>query len=191
MSKNFMQPIFIKNDKIIIKKKNKIIYITLNNITCSLCLHDDIDFFVEEQENKIKKAYFKYTKINTKNKIRKSLLGTFRTLFLNYIIGLTKPFKKKITLSGLGYKVEIIDKQYNKLKFYLGKSHVDIITIDNNVQFNLVNNSSIELFSHDKFKLGKEVNKICKLRKYNCFTGYGILDDDKIYIRKKVRKSSV
>lgn len=130
--------------------------------------------------------FLRFKLINEKSKNLKSKLGTYRTIIKNYFLGIKKPFMKILFLKGLGFKLE--EKSQNVLCFYLNKSHSDIISVPTDIKYEVINEITLKLFCYDKSKLGFLSSKICRLRKYNVYTGFGILDSSKIYKRKKVRK---
>nr|YP_009541814.1 ribosomal protein L6 [Neogoniolithon spectabile]AYR06023.1 ribosomal protein L6 [Neogoniolithon spectabile] len=119
------------------------------------------------------------------DKYSKQLHGLCRTIVNNMIIGVTKGFKKKLTINGVGYRAQIIDT--NELVLNLGYSHpihikppgdINIKVIDNNI---IVNGISKE-------KVGQIAAKIRSMRPPEPYKGKGIKYENEI-IRKKVGKA--
>jgi ribosomal protein L6P/L9E len=182
MSKNFSRDLKLKKNIFNLNKEKNYLKFTKDNIVVKIDIPNNISFNLIDNEENFYTIKFSLLKTN---KYYKSILGTYRTIIKNYALGLEKPFVKTLSVNGLGYKIEMKE---DSLHFFLNKSHKDIVNIPKIITCVQVNELVIKLSSYDKQKLGFFVAYLCNLRKYNPYTGYGVLDSDKSYFRKKVRK---
>lgn len=93
--------------------------------------------------------------------------------------------KKKLDLVGLGYKV-IRSKFY--LKFKLGYSHIIRVMIPKEIKRFSGNKKKICMESVDKIKLGNFLQKIFRLRSYDCYKGKGLSFSNKTKKLKQFKK---
>lgn len=100
----------------------------------------------------------------------KALHGLTRSLLNNAIVGVQKPWEKKLEVIGTGYRVKLQGKD---LVFELGFSHpvkfVHVEGIKFDVQTNIVTISGV-----DKQFVGEMANKIKSVRKPDPYKGKGI-----------------
>ena len=115
----------------------------------------------------------------------KALCGTQFRLVLNAVSGVKTKFVKKIKLNGVGYKVEQKDK--DTLQFKIGYSHLVDVTIRTNVEVKVESPTTLTLLSSDKREVGFLARQLSELKKYNVYTGCGLLIDGKSYRRKATK----
>lgn len=120
----------------------------------------------------------------TMSKKEHAMLGTSIRSIENCINGLKKPFTKSLTLAGVGYKVILKD---NLLTLKIGYSHDVLVPVPSYIQIS-VKDVTINLSCYDKCLLGNFAAELCGKRKYNVYSGYGIIDSAKIYRKKEMKK---
>ncbi|MGX6961019.1 MAG: 50S ribosomal protein L6 [Candidatus Karelsulcia muelleri] len=183
MSRIGKRTIIIPN-KIFIKIKKNVIYVTGPLGTLSIKIIGDLKIEIEEKKITI-------TRIEN-NKYNKSLHGLYRMLINNMIIGVLYGFKKELELKGVGYKVAL-DNENKFLEFNLGYSHNIVMNFPKDLKVEITNeknqNPRILLMSYDKQLLGIFAAKIRSLRKPDPYKGKGIRYINE-YIIKKAGKTT-
>lgn len=96
-----------------------------------------------------------------------------------------RPYKKKIILNGLGFKVEVVN---NTLVFNLGYSSKKSIIIPLYISSIKIIKNVLLLESFDKTLLGNFANEICKLRTPNVYKLKGLLLEGFRISKKEVKK---
>lgn len=118
-----------------------------------------------------------------------AIWGTFLRQIENTIIGVSKGFSRTIELVGIGYKVSI---EKDELILKVGYSHQTGIKIPQEIKVTLEGATKFTLTTFNKELLGNFVTKVCNIRKYNIYTGSGIIDLHKkslgLYIIKERKK---
>ncbi|WP_185868337.1 50S ribosomal protein L6 [Blattabacterium cuenoti] len=121
------------------------------------------------------------------DKISKSLHGLYNVLIYNMIFGVSKGFKKKLELVGIGYRVHC--DQNNILLMHLGFSHSVMIKLPKKVKisidFSKEKNPIIIMSSCDKQLLGIIAHKIRSLRPPEPYKGKGIR-----YVGEQIRRKT-
>jgi large subunit ribosomal protein L6 len=122
-------------------------------------------------------------KVNLKNEARnlRSLHGLYRTLINNMIIGVSEQFQITLILKGVGYRAVV---QGNEIVLSLGYSHPVKINIPDDISIEVIQNTTINLKSCDKEKLGLFASNIRAWRRPEPYKGKGILYKDEQIIRK-------
>ena len=122
-------------------------------------------------------------KVNLKNEARnlRSLHGLYRTLINNMIIGVSEQFQITLILKGVGYRAAVQGKE---IVLNLGYSHPVKINIPDDISIEVVQNTTINLKSCDKEKLGLFASNIRAWRRPEPYKGKGILYKDEQIIRK-------
>jgi len=122
-------------------------------------------------------------KVSLNNEARnlRSLHGLYRTLINNMIIGVSEQFQLTLVLKGVGYRASVQGKQ---IVLSLGYSHPVQIDIPENISVEVVQNTTINLKSCDKEKLGLFASNIRAWRRPEPYKGKGILYKDEQIIRK-------
>lgn len=111
----------------------------------------------------------------------RSLHGLYRTLINNMIIGVSEQFQLTLILKGVGYRAVVQD---NTIILNLGYSHPVKIDIPENISVEISQNTTINLKSCDKEKLGLFASNIRAWRKPEPYKGKGIIYKDEQIIRK-------
>jgi large subunit ribosomal protein L6 len=129
-----------------------------------------------QQENSI-------LKISLKNETKdlRSLHGLYRTLINNMVIGVSEQFQLTLVLKGVGYRAAV---QGNEITLSLGYSHPVKIDIPTTISVEVVQNTTINLKSCDKEKLGLFASNIRAWRRPEPYKGKGILYKNEQIIRK-------
>ena len=122
-------------------------------------------------------------KVSLKDEVRnlRSLHGLYRTLINNMVIGVSEQFQLTLILKGVGYRASV---QGNEIVLNLGYSHPVKIMIPDNISVEVVQNTTINLNSCDKEKLGLFASNIRAWRRPEPYKGKGILYKDEQIIRK-------
>lgn len=114
------------------------------------------------------------------------LCGTINRLINNAVMGVKKPYEVELRLVGIGYKCIMAG---NKLTFNVGCSHAIDIQIPDNIEVQVKTPVQLLLKSINKQSIGDFKSKLTKgVRKYNPYSGKGILVKDVIYPRKETKK---
>lgn len=106
---------------------------------------------------------------DTKNS--KSLHGTIRTLIDNAIIGVEKPWEKRLEVVGTGFNVKL---QGPDLVFKIGYSHPVVFKKVEGITLKVDGNTKVIVNGVDKQLVGEIAQKIKKLRKPDAYKGKGI-----------------
>jgi len=122
-------------------------------------------------------------KVSLKNDARnlRSLHGLYRTLINNMIIGVSEQFQLTLILKGVGYRAVVQGKE---ITLNLGYSHPVKIEIPEDINVEVVQNTTINLKSCNKQKLGLFASNIRAWRRPEPYKGKGILYKDEQIIRK-------
>lgn len=150
-------PTFIKcfvnpSDKVLILKKQKNVFIT--KYFCKIFLRNNNILFHS--------IYSKKKFIKLLNSIRE------------FIYSKKNLYYKKIILTGVGYRFNLIKNTINILKLNLGYSHPIYIKIPDEISIFYINPTIIYLSSFDYLKLNNISNYIKKFRVPEPYKGKGI-----------------
>lgn len=108
--------------------------------------------------------------------------GLYRTLINNMVEGLTKGFKKSVTVNGVGYKVT---KQGNKVVMNIGYSHPVEVVEENGVTLNVTSATEIVVEGINKEAVGAMAAKIRAIKPVEPYHGYGIrYTDEKVSLKE-------
>lgn len=106
---------------------------------------------------------------DTKNS--KSLHGTIRTLIDNAVVGVEKPWEKRLEVVGTGFNVKM---QGQDLVFKIGYSHPVVFKKVEGITLAVDGNTKVIVRGVDKQLVGETAQKIKKLRKPDAYKGKGI-----------------
>ncbi len=122
-------------------------------------------------------------KVSVKNQARnlRSIHGLYRTLINNMVIGVSEQFQLTLILKGVGYRAAIQGKE---IVLSLGYSHPVKINIPETISVEVVQNTTINLKSCDKEKLGLFASNIRAWRRPEPYKGKGILYKNEQILRK-------
>lgn len=119
-----------------------------------------------------------------KNKLYSTKLG-FKESMPKKNFQTVRFYKKRIILSGLGFKVEAVG---NLLHFSLGFSSVKTIVLPEYISNVKITKTNLILESFDKILLGNFASEICKLRELNVYKLKGLFLDGLQINKKEVKK---
>jgi len=150
----------------------------------SIIIPKNFELIFNEDQTKIfcKPLFSKNIKLS---KEQKSLWGTFRQEFYKIILGSHKKFTETLKLVGIGYKAEIIDKNY--LTLSLGFSHKVNIKIPKNITINCPKKDKILIQGHNYKQIRQYIADIQKYKLPEPYKGKGIIKPGQ-YIRRKIGK---
>jgi large subunit ribosomal protein L6 len=122
-------------------------------------------------------------KVSLKNEPRnlRSLHGLYRTLINNMIIGVSEQFQITLILKGVGYRAAVQGKE---IILNLGYSHPVKINIPDEISIEVIQNTTLNLKSCDKEKLGLFASNIRAWRRPEPYKGKGILYKNEQILRK-------
>ena len=122
-------------------------------------------------------------KVSVENNDRnnRSLHGLYRTLINNMVIGVSEQFQLTLVLKGVGYRAAVQGKE---IVLNLGYSHPVNMTIPEDISVEVVQNTTINLKSCDKEKLGLFASNIRAWRRPEPYKGKGILYKGEQILRK-------
>src|ERR1700736_1881113 len=115
----------------------------------------------------------------------RSAHGLTRTLVANMIDGVTKGFRKSLTLQGVGYRV---NKAGEVLNFSLGYSHPVTYTAPDGIAFTVEGTNTVHVDGIDKQRVGQVAAEIRNLRPPEPYKGKGIRYAGEV-VRKKLGKA--
>ena len=118
-------------------------------------------------------------------KENRALHGLTRTLLANMVEGVTKGFAKKLEIVGVGYRAE---KQGKKLVLSLGYSHPVFFEENDDIKFDLPNNTTIVVSGINKQIVGQVAAQIRAKRPPEPYLGKGIKYTGE-HIRRKAGKA--
>ncbi len=115
----------------------------------------------------------------------RSAHGLTRTLISNMIEGVTKGFRKSLTLQGVGYRV---NKTGETLNFSLGYSHPVTYAPPEGISFTVEGTTTVHVDGIDKQRVGQVAAEIRDLRPPEPYKGKGIRYTGEV-VRKKLGKA--
>lgn len=127
-----------------------------------------------------------FISVGKKDKASNAIWGLTRSLIFNMIKGVNKPFSKKLTLVGPGYKAMLHDRY---LILHLGYSHEIIFTYPRSVKIKCLTENVLEVLGCDKQIVSQIAAEIRSLRSPDVYKGRGIRYDDEIIVTKKGKES--
>ncbi|MDO8523919.1 MAG: 50S ribosomal protein L6 [bacterium] len=122
------------------------------------------------------------TPANT-SKLARSLWGTTAAHIKNMIAGVNKKYEKKLSLEGIGYRVEL---QGKSLKFIVGFSHPVVLAIPAGIDV-AVDKNLMMVSGIDKDVVGQFAANIRAVKKPEPYKGKGIRYEGE-YVRRKQGK---
>lgn len=145
----------------------------------------DPDFTIEEKDGHI------LVKRPTEQKRHKALHGLYRSLIFNMVEGVTKGYKKRLELVGVGYKAA---EQNNVLELSLGYSHSIFLAVPQEIKISAETvkgqNPAVIVEGFDKQLVGQVAAKIKSLRPVEPYKGKGIRFTGESIRRKAGKQAS-
>ena len=113
--------------------------------------------------------------------------GLYRALVANMVTGVSTGFTKSITISGVGYKVQV---QGNKIVLNIGFSHPVNMEIPQGLTVTCPSATEILVAGISKEQVGQFAADIKALKKVEPYHGYGIYYTNEKIRRKEIKKTS-
>lgn len=118
--------------------------------------------------------------------LHRSLHGLTRTLLNNMVEGVTKGFKKHLTISGVGYRAEPKEKA---IVFQLGYSHPIVFFPPEGVTIDIEKGTRLTVSGIDKQLVGQVAAKVRSFRPPEPYKEKGIKYENE-YVRRKAGKAA-
>lgn len=115
----------------------------------------------------------------------KAIFGLTRSLINNMVKGVSIGFQKKLELSGVGYRAQVVG---GNLSLSVGFSHPVLIAAPQNIQFSLLDNTII-ISGIDKMLVGNVAASVRAVRVPEPYKGKGIKYEGE-RIRRKAGKAA-
>lgn len=113
--------------------------------------------------------------------------GLYRALVANMVTGVSAGFTKSITISGVGYKVQV---QGNKVVLNIGFSHPVTMEVPQGLTVTCPTATEILVAGISKEQVGQFAADIKALKKVEPYHGYGIYYTNEHVRRKEIKKTS-
>jgi len=124
------------------------------------------------------------------DKKTKSLHGLYRSLIANAVLGVEKPWQKKLEVVGTGFNVKL---QGEDIALKLGFSHPVVFKKQRGVKYSVEGNNKIIISGADKQFVGQVASQIKKIKKPDAYKGKGIRNEgEKLKLKpgKKVKTTT-
>lgn len=105
------------------------------------------------------------------DKKTKALQGLIRSLINNGVLGVNQLWRKRLQVTGTGYRVKL---QGEDLVFEVGYSHKIIFKKTANIIFTVEGNNKLSVVGIDKQLVGEVAEKIKRIKKRDPYKGKGI-----------------
>ncbi len=128
----------------------------------------------------------KEVRVDRENDLQKAYQGLAWSLIRNAMVGVTKGFSKKLTITGKGWRAQVAG---NKIILQVGHSHPDEFVLPAGVTASQDNPGTFTVISHDKQLLGQVCANIKKVRPIEPYKLKGIRIEGE-YIKQKERKTA-
>ena len=119
------------------------------------------------------------------SKVLWAMAGTTRALISNMVNGVNSGFEKKLTLIGVGYRVQAKGRVLN---LSLGFSHPVEYKVPEGVDVVTPSQTEIILTGCDKQKVGQVAAEIRAFRPPEPYKGKGVRYSDEVVVRKEAKK---
>jgi large subunit ribosomal protein L6 len=126
---------------------------------------------VPKEISLIKKDNILTLKRSSENKKVKSVHGLFRQLIYNAVVGVDKPWIKRLEVVGTGFNVKL---QGEDLIFRVGYSHMVFFKKIINIKYQVEGNNKVVVSGVDKQLVGQTAYQIKILKKPDAYKGKGI-----------------
>ena len=107
----------------------------------------------------------------TEQKHHKQLHGLTRTLVNNMVVGVTDGYRKRLEITGVGYRASLVGR---KLQLNLGYSHPVEIEPPDGISFELENPTRLSVVGIDKELVGQIAARVRSTRKPEPYKGKGV-----------------
>lgn len=145
-------------------------------------LHQNILSFVslKKEENQVLISVE-----NPEDKFQRAMWGTTRALIHNMVVGVSEGYQNKITLTGVGFKINLVGKT---LVMSLGFSHEVKVDVPENIQAEVKNNELTGTSIH-KQGLNQFFTMIHDLKPADVYKHKGFKFPGRFYIKKEGKKA--
>jgi large subunit ribosomal protein L6 len=114
-----------------------------------------------------------------------AMAGTFRALLANMVVGVTKPYERKLQLVGVGYRAAM---QGKKLNLSLGFSHPVEYPIPEGITVETPTQTEIVVRGADRHMVGQVAADIRSYRPPEPYKGKGVRYSDEKVVLKEAKK---
>lgn len=118
---------------------------------------------------------------STSTNLSQQIHGLVRTLVSNMVIGVSKGFSKKLNITGVGYKAELID---SNLILYTGYSHPVLVQIPKSISVKCENPTTVIVSGIRKDFVSSFASKIRFIRPPEPYKGKGIAYENEVILYK-------
>ncbi len=118
-------------------------------------------------------------------KTNAAMAGTFRALLANMVVGVTKPYERKLQLVGVGYRASM---QGKKLNLSLGFSHPVEYPIPDGITVETPTQTDIIVRGADRHMVGQVAANIRSYRPPEPYKGKGVRYSDEKVVLKEAKK---
>lgn len=139
----------------------------------------EISFDVPKELSVTKKDNELIVERKNNDKKTRSSHGLYRQLISNAIVGVEKPWEKKMEVVGTGYTVKL---QGEDLVFKIGYSHLVTFKKQPGIKYTVEGNNKVTVSGFDKQMVGQVAYQIKMIRKPDVYKGKGIR-----YLGEKLR----
>ena len=143
----------------------------------SIDIHDEVTVAVAEEDGK--KVVRLQPRTETRNALK--VWPTMRVLIKNMVEGVSKGYKKKLLIQGVGYRANL---QGQTLVMTMGFSHEIRFAVPKGIQLKVDNQTEIEITGIDKQQVGQVAANIRGFKPPEPYKGKGIRYSDE-YVRRK------
>lgn len=119
-------------------------------------------------------------------RLARALWGTYASHLTNMLRGVREPYRKKLVLDGVGYKMAVTGKE---LTMQVGFSHPVKMAIPEGINA-IVEKSELTLTGIDKEELGQFAANVRAVKKPEPYKGKGFHYSDEVILRKQGKKAS-
>ena len=140
---------------------------------------------IHETVDVVNKDNVLYIKPRLESKDSMAQAGTVRANINNLIIGVAQGFEKRLTLVGVGYRVQLQD---NMLVLTLGYSHPVNYLVPKNIDISLPSQTEIIVKGFDKQLVGQVSAEIRSKRPPEPYKGKGVRYSDEVIKIKEGKK---
>lgn len=125
----------------------------------------------------------------SKEKKAKALHGLYRALIQNAVLGVSKPWEKRLEVVGTGYKVKL---QGEDLVFEVGFSHPVIFKSVPGIKFSVEGNNKLAVKGCNKQIVGQVAQKIREIKDPDPYKGKGLrYEGEKIKLKPGKKAKTV
>ena len=121
----------------------------------------------------------------SKSSKERALWGTYTSHVKNMIQGVNEVFEKKLTVEGIGYRVNLSGKN---LELIVGFSHPVVLVVPEGITV-VVEKNNISVSGPDKEVVGQFAAEIRAVKKPEPYKGKGIRYENEIVRRKQGKKT--